>query len=357
MPDPELAAEAGMVKNTANTNVIRHAGRILALMEGARPTELTAELDTVGEYDFDGSLVGPMTAHPRWDPRSGELHFFGYGPFPPYLRYHVADAAGRLVRSIEVPLERPVMMHDFVVTESSAVFFDLPALFDVEAMLAGGAAVRWAPEAGARIGVLPRDGGTATWIELDPCFVFHFVNAFDRPDGTIVVDGCRAPAMPTAFGDEAMPDGSVRPSLHRWEIDAAAGTVRETQLDDRPADFPRVADAVGGLPYRYGYLGHAATWDGTVRFDGVTKWDLEANSSATYVYGPHASAGEAVFAPDPAGDGEDAGWLLNFVTDLDTNTSRFVVLDARDVEAGPVAEVPLPRRVPFGFHGNWMADD
>jgi carotenoid cleavage dioxygenase len=47
--------------------------------------------------------------------------------------------------------------------------------------------------------------------------------------------------------------------------------------------------------------------------------------------------------------------LVNIVTDLADGTSEFVVLDARDVEAGPVASVTLPRRVPFGFHGNWMA--
>ena len=50
-----------------------------------------------------------------------------------------------------------------------------------------------------------------------------------------------------------------------------------------------------------------------------------------------------------------AGWLLNFVHDLDTDTSNFVVLDAQSLDE--VARVPLPRRVPVGFHGAWFVDE
>lgn len=358
LPPPELQAEAGLFKNTANTNVIHHGDRLLALMEAALPTELTPELATVGEYDFDGALVGPMTAHPKIDPVTGELVFFGYSPFPPYLRFHVADRSGRLVRSVEVDAGRATMMHDFVVTERYAVFFDLPALFDIEAMMAGGPGVRWDAAAGARIGVLPRDATDATglrWIEIEPCYVFHFLNAFDTPEGLIEVTGCRSPQLNTSFGDEPPPPEGTIPTLHRWQIDPSAGTVSMEQLDDRAADFPRVSPASETRPFRYGYLGHTASWtNDDVVMDGVTKWDLGTGTESTHVYGSTHRAGEAVFAPDPEGRDEDAGWLLNFVTDMTTGTTSLVVLDASDMAAPPVAEVRLPRRVPFGFHGNWM---
>jgi carotenoid cleavage dioxygenase-like enzyme len=354
-PDPELVGDAGGFKNTANTNVVRHAGRYLALMEAGPPTEVTRELATVGEYDFGGALDGPMTAHPKWDAATGELLFFGYSAVPPYLRYHVADASGRLVRSVDVDLPRSVMMHDFVVTGRWAVFFDLPAVFDLESMFAGGPIISWRPELPARIGLLDRSGeGDVQWFELDPFYVFHFLNGFDTDDGRVVVDGCRAPHLPIAFGDEVL--DPCLPTLHRWTIDPAAGTVTESQLDDRFGDFPRINDDGNGRPTRYGYMAHAGGAGGeTTQFTGVVKYDLTTGASWVHEYGLDHEAGEAVFAPDPDGSAEDDGWLLNIVYDRSSGTSELVVVDARDVTAEPVARVRMPRRVPFGFHGNWMA--
>jgi len=353
LPDPEVMAEAGFMKNTANTHVVSHAGRVLALMEAGKPTEIDDRLVTIGEYDFDGALQGPMTAHPKFDPTTGDMLFFGYSPFPPYLRFHVADAAGRLIRSVDIDLPSPVMMHDFVATERHVVFFDLPAVFDLEAMMSGAAGIRWQPDNGARIGVLDRqhpDDGVR-WIEVEPFWVFHFLNAHDDGDA-IVVDGCRAERLNVAFGDDEL-DGPVTPSLHRWRIDVAAGTVVDEPLDDRPADFPRIDDRFAGLPARYGYVSHAGAWGSeVVDFDGVTKHDLVAGTSETHVYGPAVVSGEAVFAPDPGRTGEDAGWLLNFVTDRTDGSSSLVVLDAASMTE--TARVLIPRRVPFGFHGNWF---
>jgi carotenoid cleavage dioxygenase len=358
IPDADAINEGGIYKNTANTNIVRHARKILALMEGGRPTELNESLDTVGEYDFGGALEGSMTAHPKWDSATGEMVMFGYSPFPPFLRYHVVDAAGALVRSTEVPIGRSVMMHDFAITDRHVLWFDLPAIFDGDALMGGsGPSIYWDKNAGARVGVMPRDGeGSDTaWFDIDPCYVFHFLNAYED-QGRIVVDGCRAESMATAFGSDPLPDAEVRPNLWRWEIDPVAGTVTDRQLDDRPGDFPRINDAFTGKKNRWGTHAHTGDWnveEGVV-FDGVIQFDLANDTSQTYVYGPTHSCGEAVFAADPDGSAENDGWLLNFVTDLSTETTEFVVLDARDITAGPVARVKIPRRIPFGFHGNWL---
>ncbi len=357
MPDAEALEASGFYKNTANTNIIRHADRYLALMEGSHPTEITRELATVGEYDFDGRLEGPMTAHPKFDPDTGEMLFFGYSPFPPFLRFHTVSAEGELTHSTEVPIGRSVMMHDFVTTPNHVVFFDLPALFDGEALMSGGAAISWRPDQGARIGVMARGAQASDmiWIHVDPFFVFHFMNAWEDDAGRLVVHGCRAATMPTSFGDEPTPEGDIRPFLWQWTIDLATGTVTDAQLDDRTGDFPRINDARNGKPYRFGYHAHTREWaaDG-VWFDGVIQFDHHTGASSEAIYGPTHVGGEPAFAPDPDGSAENDGWLLNFVTDRETETTEFVVLDARDLTAGPVARVLLPRRVPFGFHGNWM---
>lgn len=359
MPSPEVVAEAGLMKNTANTNIVRHADRYFALMEAGKPTELTRELATIGEFDFGGQLSGPMTAHPKWDATTGELLFFGYSPIPPYLKFHVADASGALVRSIDIDLPRAVMMHDFVVTDEHVIFFDLPAVFDLESLLAGGVPIRWDADLPARIGVLPRDLSTTapTWFELDPFYVFHFLDGWtDHSNGSpqIVVHGCRADRMPVAFGNDSPPEPTPA-RLHRWTIDLGHGRVTDEPCDERPGDFPRFNEWHTARR-RYGYVARSPQWGQTVQFTEVARHDLETGAIVVHDYGARAVAGEAVFAPDPDRDGELDGWLLNLVTDLDTDRAELVIVAAGDMEGDPVARVRMPRRVPFGFHGNWMPD-
>lgn len=354
LPPDEVLATAGPLKNTSNTHVIRHAGHVLTLMEGTGPIELAPDLSTVGPFDFGGALVGSMTAHPKADPVTGELVFFGYSPVAPYLRVHAAAPDGSLTWSTVVELPGPVMMHDFVVTATSVVIFDLPAVFDLHAMLSGDAGIYWAPDRGARIGVLERGapGDAIRWIDVDPFWVFHFLNAHDRADGSIEVTGCRAERLNTSFGEEGLEE-PVRPHLHRWRIDVQAGVVTDEALDDRATDFPRIDPRREGLANRIGFSGHTAAWtEDAASFDGVIRWDLEAGTSTVHRYGEGQLCGETVHAPDPDDDAEGSGWLVNFVHDLGSDASSMVVLDASTLDE--VARVHLPRRVPFGFHGSWL---
>jgi carotenoid cleavage dioxygenase len=355
-PDEDVMAEGGMMKNTSNTHFIRHANRYLALMEAAKPTELTRDLATVGEYDFAGKLAGPMTAHPKIDTRSGEMVFFGYSPFPPYLQYHVANAAGELVHSTPIEIPAAVMMHDFTMTEKHAIFLDAPAIFDVEAMMRGEPGMRWEPERGTRIGVLPRRGagGEVRWFEIDPCYVVHFFNAFEH-GRTIEIHAPAFPRMPGGLQFDA-PEQTEEPLPWRWTIDLDAGTVRGEQTDDRPGEFPRINDTLAGRRHRYMYNTMARHWGFGFDFNAVVKYDIEGGAARTFTHGDTTVVGEHIFAPDPKGSGEDAGWLLTIGVDRLTERTELLVLDARHIEDGPIARVHIPRRVPIGFHANWMAE-
>ncbi|HVT77658.1 MAG TPA: carotenoid oxygenase family protein [Acidimicrobiales bacterium] len=349
-----LADKGEVLKNVANTHVVEHAGRVLALWEAGLPYEVTRELDTVGRYDFGGALQGPMTAHPKFDARTGEMVFFGYQPFPPYLRLHTVDATGALVRSVDIDIPNPVMIHDFAVTDRYAVFLDAPAVFDLRAGLAGDPFVQWRPEVGCRVGVVARDATTDTtrWFDVEPGYVFHFLNAFDDGD-TVHLDGCRQDGFNMAQSPEEATNPARTP-LTRFSVDLTAGTARVEQLDDRSGDFPRTADAVAGRPYRYGYVATLDERSGFGDFTSVTKYDLANGASESFRYGAADTTGEVVFAAAPDGVDEDDGWLLSWVHDHANDASRVVILDARAPSAGPVAEVLLPRRVPFGFHGSWL---
>src|SRR5262249_9769948 len=120
-------------------------------------------------------MFRPFTAHPKIDTVTGELLFFGYDYTAPYLRYHVADKGGNLVRTEAIDIPRTAMIHDFGVTATKVVWPDRPVVFDAELIHRQPFHFTWRPEHGARVGVMPRTGGNAdvTWTDIDPCYVYH----------------------------------------------------------------------------------------------------------------------------------------------------------------------------------------
>lgn len=344
----KVSPHAPALQGSGAVNVIAHAGRILALGEVGLPYAISPALDTLEQYDFGGALRSAMTAHPKIDPVNGELVFFGYDFGPVHLRYHVADARGQLVRTLEISTPRPTMMHDFGVTRTRVVFMDLPVVFDLELVAQGYALpFRWDDAQPARLGVMPREGGEVRWIELEPCYVFHPLNAYD--DGQrIVMDVVR---YRRTF-DLARQGETEAGTLYRWTIDPEAGRVASEQLDDRAQEFPRVDPRRECLPHRYGYALEVAPAGGAFAFGGLLKHDLQRRTSERHDVGQGRAASEPVFVP--AGPGEDEGYVLATVYDAHRDASDVIVLDARNFTKPPLATVHLPVRIPFGFHGNFV---
>ncbi len=337
----------------ANTNVIGHAGRTFAIVEaGARPYELTEDLDTVGPSDFDGSLAGGYTAHPKRDPSSGELHavsyFWGWGN---KVQYSVVDTGGRVRRTVDVEVGGPVSVHDMSLTERFAVIYDLPVVFDADAAMAGaGFPYRWDPGYHSRVGLLPREGGAddVSWFDVEPCYVFHPMNAYD--DGErVVLDVVRHDRI---FDSNRLGPDEGPPTLERWTVDLPAGKLVEERLDDRSQEFPRVDERLVGRRHRYGYS--AAFLD---EESGLVKHDLDRGTSEFRPVPAAGGACEAVFVPSGPDAAEDDGWVLSLVYDVDRDTSELLVLNAADFTGEPQAVVHLPQRVPFGFHGNWVPEE
>jgi carotenoid cleavage oxygenase len=339
--------------DASNTHVIGHAGRILSLTEGSMPYELSKELDTITRHDFGGPLPTGFTAHPKVDPVTGELHGFAYWWAAPYLVYHLVDASGRLVRSEPITVPGPTMIHDFSVTRDHVVFYDLPVVFDLARLPFP---YRWDDDYGARVGVMPRDGGDkdVRWFDVDPCYVFHPMNAYDDGD-TIVLDVVQHETM---FKHSNIgPNDQQVPTLDRWTVDLAAGKVREERLDDRGQEFPRVNETLAMSRHRYGYAVESVNTDDAFTTASILKHDLDRGTTEAHDFGAGHAPGEFVFVPRAERTaGEDDGWLMGYVYDAATDTSDLVVLDALDVAGAPVATVHLPRRVPFGFHGSWIED-
>ena len=339
-----------MVQGSGNVNVVGHGDRVLALPEVGLPYEMDKQLNTKGLFDYAGKLASNMTAHPKIDGRTGQMLFFGYEVFAPFLRYHEASANGDLVKSINIDLPEGIMMHDFGVTETRVVFMDLPVVFEL-ALVEKGFPFQWLDSHQSRLGIMNRssDADTVQWINIDPCYVFHPLNSYDDGD-KIVMDVVRYKKMMTAPGDDDYEQGS---NLIRWVIDPTAGTVETTTLSEIDIEFPRVNSRVECYKHRFGY---ALKTGGTHGFSDLLKFDLDAGTTQTYGVGDHCAGGEPVFVESENGEAEDAGYILSVIYNGDTELSELHIIDAQDFESKALAVVKLNVRVPFGFHGNFVAD-
>jgi carotenoid cleavage dioxygenase-like enzyme len=356
-----------LLSNISNTSVLHHGGRTLALAEFGLPYEVDGDLETVGPWDFRGKLKTAMTAHPKVDPVTGDLYFYGVGPNPPYLTFYRVNVAGELVRSVPITVPACTMMHDFAITARHAVFLDLPVVFDPSLTTRPGMPFRWSDAYAPRIGVMPLDGGDAdvTWIDVEPSYAFHVANARETDAGTIVIDS--VDYDPASFnsawrnlgGESTLSESLLTTAtgghLHRWTLDPAAGTAREERLDDLAIEYPTINDS------RVGRASNAVYAVSSPRMSSrhlptIVKFDTQGGGRSAYVVDEGWIPGEAEFVPAEGGTREDDGWLMSIVTHQTRDAARLIVLDAGNVTAGPVATVELPRRVPIGFHGNWIPD-
>lgn len=396
---------AGMLGLGANTNVLSHAGRTLALVEGGVANyELTDELDTVGTCDFDGTLAGGYTAHPHRDPRTGELHAVSYSfARGRSVQYSVIDTNGRARRTVDISVSGSPMMHDFSLTDKYVVIYDLPVTFDpvqvmptdvprwmrlptrlvvesligrvripspIAAMLgrdkrrAVGLPYAWNPDYPARIGVMPREGGNkdVRWFDIEPCYVYHPLNAYTEMRNGAEILVLDVVSYSRMFDRDRRGPGDTLPVLDRWTINLTTGAVSTERRDDRSQEFPRINENLTGARHRFGYTvgigGGFQAAGGSKASSALYKHDYATGSSEVAPLDPDLLIGEMSFVPNPSrGDAgaEDGGVLMGYGYHRGRDEGQLLLLDAQTLES--MATVHLPQRVPMGFHGNWSPTD
>jgi carotenoid cleavage dioxygenase-like enzyme len=346
----------------ANTNIIFHAGRLLALEEAHLPFELDrTTLATRGVQDFGGVLEGPFTAHPKIDPASGDLVFFGYaasGRLSTDMTHGTIAADGTVMRFEQFEAPYSSMVHDFAVTERHVVFPILPLHGSRARAQEGRMPYAWEPALGAHIGIIRRDLGIASlrWFRAETGYVFHVLNAWDE-GSRIIVDVMQyeePPLFPRADGRTSDP-AATRARLVRWTLCPDAGTdaFTQTRLDGMSGEFPRLDERHAGRPNRYGAFAGESRDDGGL--DSIVWLDLVSGQRAAYRLAAGDGVSEPVFVQRGRAAQEGDGWLLAVVWRGAEQRSDLIVLDTGGVDKGPVGTVRLPHRVPFGFHGNWVA--
>ena len=351
----KIEAPADMpMKNLANTAMVYHNNKLLALWEAGLPHEISLpDLKTVGEENFGGGWNHAVSAHPKVDPVTGELIVFCYGyGAAPFVKYGVVDPKGKVIHETGIDLAgKPVMIHDMAITENYSLIFDMPVTFSLDRVMNGGEAFDWEPENGARIGVVPRygQGNEIKWFDVQTGYIFHTFNAWEEGD-EIVLQACRSERTSILVADQT--DDQLG-KMRRYRLNMTTGSVSEEKVSSVPMEFSRINETMLGRETRYGYASRFHPTRGLL-FSGILKHDRKDDSIETIELNDTQFHQELVFAPRVNSQSEDDGYVVGFIHDETDNHAECWVIDAQKFSDGPVARVHIPTRVPYGFHANWV---
>ena len=364
---PGWGARTGL-KDASSTDVVVHNGRALTSFYQCGDLYETnpVTLAPLGKAAWTNDITPGwgVSAHTKMDETTGELLFFNYSKEAPYMHYGVVDPSGVLAHYIPVELPGPRLPHDMAFTERFAILNNLPLFWDPDALAKGAHAVRFFPKLPSRFAVLPRRGAPddVRWFDAKPTYVLHWINAFEDGD-EVVLDGYRQDPsrgahikLPDALKPFSMLDlQSVGAHAYRWRFNMRTGATTEGPLSDGISEFGMINQQYAGRPYRY-------TWEMTAKpgwflFDGLHRLDVQTGARDSYQFPDGVYASESPMAPLDPGDGESAGCVVTFTTDMNADASECLVFAADDVSGGPIARIKLPQRICAGTHACWAPLD
>jgi carotenoid cleavage dioxygenase len=378
-PFTDDPAVNGIDDGNANTSVIWHAGRLLALKEAALPYELDpVTLETRGVFSFDGQLPGrTFTAHPKIDPLTGEMIAFSYnssGRPDRDVNVFVISPAGQLTRTETFQAPYSSMMHDWLVTRDHMIFTFSPMISDWERMKDEPQYFVWDPPQGTHVAVIPRGEGVTgiRWFRSDLVMETHSLNAWSAGD-TVVADhfvarsGWFSQFPKTTQG----PMREAPPFAQRWTLNLSQGsahwadshaTYASEPLFDHPGDMPRVDPRVLMDRNRHSWIGCMNPAAGPMPefgpmgppFNSLFHRDDDTGKQTGYYVGEDSAPEEPVFVPKGPDAAEGEGYLLALVGRRALNRNDMIILDALDIAAGPIATLKIPFRLRYGFHGTWI---
>ena len=370
LPSMRNAKSADAI-NTANINIIKYDGELLALWEGGSAYQIDEKnLDTIGIKHWSRQTAGlPFAAHPRID-TNNTLWSFGYAPLNDALViYHIEPRNGENKRGLKnvglIPVPNTPMVHDFMVTDNYLVFILPPYNFDKE--LKGSFLDHYVWDASKNGEILIVDKNNFQQVkryDIPAFWVFHFSNAYEDSNGNIRFQApiYQSPnVMTDAFvgimrGDQNVPfdhpklaDMTVNINNGKFDMQYYSETVN--------SEFPRINENFIGKQHRYMIsLQNTPQKDRMeLAFNTLLRVDTQNQQTEKYIYGDWEMAEEHIFVPNPEKSGEGDGWILGTTIDVKQQHTILNVFDAENISDGPVARLHLDYMLPFGLHGNFVA--
>jgi carotenoid cleavage dioxygenase-like enzyme len=361
----------GNSRGVANTTPVFHGGRLFATKEDSRAWEVNPRtLETVGEWDYEGRLRSQtMTAHPRFDPETGELYFFGYeagGLATTDVSYAVANRNGELVREDWLKVPYCALMHDFAVTQEHAVFPGFPIAADLNRIKAGGPHWRWEKDLETFVGIMPRNGSVdqLRWFRGPACSVFHIVNAYTE-GSKVHMDLCVSNVPVFQFIRDAA-NMTIQPhelqgAVERWTFDLSKpGDEFQRDTLAQSADMPRTATKDMMKDYDVAYLARfnpqlappILTGPVGAGFNELVRIEVKSGRSRSLGMDATSTLQEHVHIPSKTPDHE--GYLAFVVDRHVDNTAEVFIVEAEHIDRGPIARIKVPMRLRSAVHGNWV---
>jgi len=364
-------------RKPANTSVILWGGKLLATWETNLPYTLNpSTLETIGTDDLGGALkLGMMAAHSRVDVEQNRLVTISLRPNMPTSALGICefDDKWKLLQQQIHEIPGLNYAHDFVLTKNWYIFHMTP-MVQVSTSVAykimlgisyPGNEMHLHPELPSRIVLIPRHGnGKVRQFDIDPVMIFHYGYAYEEANGNIIFNAACIDKNFTMEFDHGvwLSNFSKAPGrLTTFKINLTEDTIKWEETDRCACEFPHIHPYRDGVPgTRYTYVMACDDPPHNIPFVDIVKHDRLGENRQVWNSG--ACINEPVFAPrypDPAKAlqaDEDDGWVLTQVYHPDTHTTEFVVLDAKNIGAGPVARIKIPHHIPYAFHGSWVPE-
>lgn len=360
----------------ANTNVVPHAGVLLAMKEDQPPYSMDPHtLETKELFTWDGQMTATsFTAHPKIDPATGE--FFGYayaakGEATDDIAIYSFDKHGKKTWEVWFKSPYPGMIHECAISENYIILPLMPQVMSLDRIKNGGIIFQWEPTYDQYYIVVPRGGSAkdVRFFNAPNAMPGHVINAFDDKgklylDLPVALDNVFW-FFPAAGGKVPAP-GSIGTEVTRWMFDMNDKNSKGVPavMSTLAAEFPHCDDRYVGRPYKYGFMQASDMTKpynpekaGPIMgffFNTFLTMDMSTGKYKSWFAGDTSSTQEPVFAPKSATAPEGEGYVMGIVNRRAEHRSDLVILDAQRMDEGPIATVKLPVRLKYGIHGNWV---
>ncbi len=349
----------------ANTHVFYQNDKLWACEEGGHPWVMDpTTLSTEGEEHFAGALPRQVafSAHPHYDANTKEVYNFGMKPGKSMgFQCFKLDQNQNLKMLAYFPAKKGTFAHDYALSSKWMVFLLGPLAGNLTKFIFGFSSffdtMQWHQEWGTQIVLVPRDGGRAQIFETESFAIGHVLSAWDEGDDVVIdvgtvdnMDVMNSVKNYRKSNWQEFGDGIVS----RIRVNTKNKQIEKHTLTDIPAEFPRIHPKYECQPSKWAYLAsNTQTGEGGF-FRATMKLNRDNGDTQIFDFGENAVALEPVFVPKPNSTGEDDGWLLNYVYNSQTQCSDLVILDAQDLDQGPLATIHLPVNIGTTFHGTWV---